>query len=63
MGMNLRLHLYPPGEEPSIGIERALVRWSRGVEFGLQFVDIHPEDSERLSQFIKALQKSHSPRG
>lgn len=57
-GMDLRLCLYLPGEERSIEIERALVRWTRGVEFGLQFLDMQSQDSDRLFQFISALQKS-----
>ena len=36
-------------------IERAVVRWSRGQEFGLQTGIIHPIDSGRLRTLISNL--------
>jgi c-di-GMP-binding flagellar brake protein YcgR len=42
-------------EEP-IRIDLAAVRWSFAARFGVEFIKIRREDSERLKKFVKALE-------
>ncbi len=56
-GVELTLRLSFSGGEPPINVDRAVVRWSKGREFGLQFTAMGPEAQERLSRFFKVLVK------
>lgn len=51
--LTVRLH-HSPHERP-IEIDVAVVRWSRGVDFGLEFISLLPEEQERLERFLKHL--------
>ncbi len=56
-GVELMLRLSFLGGEPPIDVDRAVVRWSKGREFGLQFIAMRPEAQEQLSRFVKVLVK------
>ncbi len=56
-GVELTLRLSFLGGEPPINVDRAVVRWSKGREFGLQFIAMRPEAQEQLSRFFKVLVK------
>ena len=56
-GIQLALGLHLPGEDSSISIERAAVRWNRGQELGVGFITVAPPQQERLSHLITRLQK------
>ena len=51
--LEMRVHL--PGEESPIEIETAVVVWSDGHEFGLEFKRLQPKTFDRLSRLMKAL--------
>jgi len=55
--VELMLRLSFLGGEPPIDVDRAVVRWSKGREFGLQFIAMRPEAQEQLSRFVKVLVK------
>lgn len=52
IGMVLSLFVILPQSNKTVIVERAIVRWSRGQEFGLETGIIHPIDSSRLRTFI-----------
>lgn len=54
-GTTLALRLFLPDKEAPVRVEQATVRWSNGTEFGLQILNMPPEDDSRLGQFIKIL--------
>ena len=54
-GSNLALRVYLPDQEFPVKIDRAAVRWSRGQQFGLEIMLMHPEDKARLKRFISSL--------
>lgn len=55
IGMVLSLFVILPRLNKTVIVEKAVVRWSRGQEFGLQTGIIHPIDSGRLRTFISNL--------
>ncbi len=50
--MKLRILIEEGGE---IEISRALSRWVRGMEFGVEFLETDPGASEQLHQLLKSL--------
>lgn len=44
-----------PEYHKTVIVERAIVRWTRGLEFGLQIGAIHRMDTSRLKQFVSSL--------
>ena len=54
-GTVVTLCVFLPGPHPTVFIERATVRWSRGQEFGISVTSIKAEEHARLEQFVTAL--------
>lgn len=54
-GMVLTLCVFLPGQYPTVFIDRAIVRWSRGQEFGIEVGSIKADEQARLEQFVTAL--------
>ncbi len=54
-GMQMELRLYRPDDLMPMEVHQALVRWSKGREFGLQFLRIAPEEEQRLRHFVSNL--------
>ena len=52
-GTKLALRLFVPGLEYPINIDRAVVRWSYGPEFGLQTLRSQIEEEARLERWIR----------
>ena len=59
----MELRLYMPDDLKPMEVHQAMVRWSwsKGGEFGLQFLRIEPEEEERLRHFVSTLETSPSP--
>ena len=53
----LRIHL--PDQAPPIQV-LAVVRWTREQRFRVEFLDLRPEDQERLRRFIETLTAGRS---
>ncbi len=51
-GMQMELRLYMPDDLMPMEVHQAMVRWSQGREFGLQFLRIAPEEEQRLRRFV-----------
>ena len=49
------LHIAFPPNAPPIHVEQAIVRWSRGTSFGLEFIAVPEEDRHRLLHFLQQL--------
>ncbi|MFQ5991679.1 MAG: PilZ domain-containing protein [Nitrospiraceae bacterium] len=60
-GTYLTLRMAPPDNEPTMmEIALAVVRWSEGGEFGLEYLVIGAEARERLRRFVKSLEMAAS---
>jgi PilZ domain-containing protein len=55
VGDTVRLQLsFPTSDKPLI-IERAIVKWVKGLEFGIAFEQLPPRDADRLQRLLKSL--------
>ena len=52
-GTKLALRLFVPGLEYPINIDRAVVRWAYGPEFGLQTLRLQIDQEARLERWIR----------
>ena len=59
-GNQLELRVYLPEHDFSLDVESSAVRWSRGREFGLEFVRMRSEAQELLHQVVKGLENGTS---
>ena len=59
-GNQLELRVYLPDHEFSLDVESSAVRWSRGREFGLEFVRMQSEAQELLHRVVKDLENDTS---
>ena len=55
-GASLEIRIVASEHEPPIHIQQALVRWSRGRQFGLEFVTMAPEEWARLQHTVKQIE-------
>ena len=60
VGMTLGLQIFVPGDPVPLLIDRATVKWVKGSEFGVDFDVSHPKETERITQVISTLVKTHS---
>lgn len=51
----LHLSIYPPGRPSPLLVETAAVRWVRGLEFGLEFVNLSPEQKKQVRTLVEEL--------
>jgi hypothetical protein len=58
VGMALALQIFVPGDPDPLLIERAIVKWVRGSEFGAEFDALKPNVAERITMAISALAKA-----
>ena len=54
-GMQLELHLEPPGDPTPIMISNAAVRWTGLHGIGLEFLTVLPTEQERLNRVLEQL--------
>ena len=55
-GASLEVRIVAREHEPPIQIQQAFVRWSRGRQFGLEFVTMAPEEWARLQHIVKQIE-------
>ena len=58
VGMVLTLQMFVPGDPEPLLIDRAIVQWVKGDEFGVDFGTPQPKVAERITQIISALAKT-----
>ena len=63
-GAGLALQIFVPGDPVPLLIDRAIVKWVKGSEFGVDFDTPPPTVAERITQVISILVKTQhgSPR-
>lgn len=60
-GTYLTLRMTPPDNDPTVmEVPLAVVRWSEGGEFGLEYLVIGAEAQQRLRRFVKSLEMATS---
>ncbi len=60
VGMYLALEICPLGQEATMKVEQAAVRWAEDQEYGLEFITMRPEEEERLRRFVSTLETGPS---
>ena len=60
IGMYLPVQLCLPGQEATLKVDQAVVRWAREQEFGLEFISMRPEEEERLRDVVGILRAGQS---
>ena len=60
IGMYLALQISLPGQEATLKVDQAAVRWARKEEFGLEFTSMRPEEEERLRDVVGILRARQS---
>src|SRR6185295_8659630 len=55
-GASLEVRITVIDDEPPIKIQQALVRWTRGRQFGIEFVTMAPEEWARLQHTVKQIE-------
>jgi PilZ domain len=55
-GASLDIRILVAEDEPPIRIQQGVVRWSRGRQFGLEFVTMVPEEWARLQHIVKQIE-------
>ncbi len=56
IGKCLALQICLPGQEATLKVDQAAVRWAKGQEYGLEFLTIGSEEEERLRRFLSTLE-------
>ncbi|MFQ5992156.1 MAG: PilZ domain-containing protein [Nitrospiraceae bacterium] len=56
-GTELQLHLILPENDhySPVNVERAVVQWTEGNEFGVEFLQLADEAAERIRRFVSTL--------
>lgn len=57
VGTTVTLRVYIPAHKDPIQVSRAGVTWSAGQDFGVEFMDMAPQEKERLEKLIADLQE------
>jgi hypothetical protein len=52
----LEVRIHASEEDPPLKIQEAVVRWSRGQQFGMEFVTLAPEEWARLQHTVTQLE-------
>jgi hypothetical protein len=61
VGMALQLHLFVPGDPEPVLVDRAVVIWVKGMEFGVELT-LQPEVAQRFTKLItEMVKKSPKP--
>ncbi|MGQ0810743.1 MAG: PilZ domain-containing protein [Nitrospiraceae bacterium] len=55
-GTTLELRIHVTDHDPPIGVDQAVVRWARGLEFGLEFVHLIPDDWAKLQHVVNDIE-------
>ncbi len=56
-GTTLELRIQASHEKPPLRIREAVVRWGRAPQFGVEFIQLAPEEWARLQQTVTELEQ------
>ena len=59
VGLALALQIFVPGDPEPLLIARAIVKWVKGSEFGVDFDTPPPRVAERITTVISTLVQTH----
>lgn len=48
----VQLRFFLPGPEPPMHVPRAAVRWTKGIQFGIEFMELEEKDRVRLKRLL-----------
>ncbi|MGH7259819.1 MAG: PilZ domain-containing protein [Nitrospiraceae bacterium] len=57
VGTTVTLRVHVPTHKEPIQVARAGVTWAAGQDFGVEFMDLDPQERERLQKLIADLQQ------
>lgn len=57
VGTTVTIRVYVPTHKEPIHVGRAGVTWSAGQDFGVEFMDMDPQERERLQKLIEEIQE------
>jgi len=60
VGWSLKLRLNLPDQVAPLVVDQAVVRWSRGLAFGVEFLAMQLKEQERLHRFVSTLETGAS---
>ena len=55
--MYLALQISLPGQEATLKVDQAAVRWAKKEKYGLEFMSMWPEEEERLHHLVSTLER------
>ena len=55
-GTSLELRIHTSEDEPPLKIQEGVVRWSRALQFGMEFVTLEPEEWARLQHTVTQIE-------
>ena len=58
VGVALALQIFVPGDPVALLIDRAIVKWVKGSEFGVDFNTLQPKAVEQITTVISTLVKT-----
>lgn len=58
-GMELVVRLSLPDQDEPIEIQRGVVRWVRGLMFGVRVMKVKPEGEDRIGTFLSARMRAY----
>ena len=58
VGLALALQIFVPGDPEPLLIDRVIVKWVTGSEFGVDFDTLQPKVAERITTVISTLVKT-----
>lgn len=59
-GTELTLRIEIPGRKAEIAVAKAAVRWARGMQFGVEFIQMPEKASALLDEVVKGLEEPRS---
>jgi hypothetical protein len=58
LGMPLALQVFVPGDSSPVRVERAIVKWVKGSDFGVEFDEPQPAVTNKISMTIARLEET-----
>ena len=55
VGESVKVLIDVPRYETPLQVTRAVVRWSKGQEFGIEFIQMESADEQRLNQLVRQM--------
>lgn len=60
-GEMLEVRIHVPRDQAPLHVDLAVVRWSQGQEFGMEFIQMAPAYNQQLRDVIRATEANRAP--